>query len=56
MYFFGQVRLSKGKLSQAGLGKGIGYDPAGLEHPAGDRKRKQHSPKLFSIILDPSLN
>ncbi len=33
--YLGQVRLSKGQLSPAGLGKGLGYDHAVSESPTG---------------------
>ncbi len=48
--YLSQVRLSKGYLSPAGLGKG----PAGLEPPASARNSKINLLKLFSLILDPA--
>ena len=53
MLILGQVRFSKGQICLAGIGKGLGQGLYGLETPAGFRDMKKHSPKLFSIILDP---
>ena len=55
MIIVGQVRLSKGQLCPAGLGKRLGQGPAELEHPAGARNRTTPHPHVFSMILDPAL-
>ncbi len=45
--YLGQVRLSKGYLCPAGLGKGLRYGPSGLEPPSGVRNSKKDQLKLF---------
>ena len=46
MLIIGQVRLSKGKLCPAGLGKGLGYGPTGLEPLAVARNSRKASVKI----------
>ncbi len=48
MFILGEVRLSKGYLCPALLGKGLG--PEGLEHSAGARNRKK---QLIFIYNNP---
>ncbi len=47
MLILGQVRLSKGQLISAGLGKESGQGPAVFEPPAGARSRIKTTPQLI---------
>ncbi len=50
MLTLAQVRLKKGQLCPAGLGKGLEQAPVGLEQPTRTKNRNKHPLNLFSII------